>query len=108
MLHHQSTTTPHGRLSLWPPNLTPLTQQQQQQQQTTLVHAQSEESGIEPGLHIATITGSLASFPGLEPEALYDTDHTDLHSDTDESELRHELLRGLYNFFCYNHVPFQE
>lgn len=61
---------------------------------TYLAHAQSEESGIEPG-HIATITGSLVS---LQHDH-YDTDHTDLGSDTDEVELRRELLRDV-SFWC--------
>lgn len=60
---------------------------------TRLAHAQSDESGIEPGLHgVATITGSLASF---REERNYDTDHTDLGSDADEAELRRELLRDV-------------
>lgn len=60
---------------------------------TTLTHAQSEESGIEPG-PIATITGSLASFPEHDHDH-YDTDHTDLTSEPDEAELRKELLKDV-------------
>lgn len=90
--------------SAWPHRLSP---SQQQGYLTTvatsvLVHAQSEESGIEPG-HIATITGSLASLP--EEHDHYDTDHTDLGSETDEAELRRELLRdvsvGLGEKICF-------
>lgn len=75
--------------SAWPHRLSPsayLTAETA----TVLAHAQSEESGIEPG-QIATITGSLASLP----EEHYDTDHTDLGSETDEAEFRRELLRDV-------------
>lgn len=90
--------------SAWPHRLSPSSQNQQQPLTTVatseLVHAQSEESGIEPG-HIATITGSLASLP--EEHDHYDTDHTDLGSETDEVELRRELLRDVSggNICCY-------
>lgn len=60
----------------------------------SLTHAQSEESGIEPG-QIATITGSLASLQEEHDHDHYDTDHTDLGSDADEAELRRELLRDV-------------
>lgn len=59
---------------------------------TNLTHAQSSESGIEPG-QIATITGSLASFPDGGDH--YDTDHTDLGSECDENELKRNLLRDV-------------
>lgn len=74
--------------SAWPHRLSPSTTRFLT---TNLQHAQSEESGIEPG-HIATITGSLASFPENEH---YDTDHTDLGSEPDEAQLRRELLRDV-------------
>lgn len=79
--------------SAWPHRLSPSTTQILTT--TSLVHAQSEESGIEPG-HIATITGSLslASFPGHDHDH-YDTDHTDLTSEPDESALRKELLKDV-------------
>lgn len=80
--------------SAWPHRLSPSTTQILTIH--TLAHAQSEESGIEPG-HIATITGSLASFPPNDPDH-YDTDHTDLASEPDETELRRELLRDVR--FC--------
>lgn len=74
--------------SQWPHRLSPSMTQQ------TLVHAQSEESGIEPG-QIATITGSLNSIPGQDPDPIYDTDHTDLTSEPDEVEMRKELLKDV-------------
>ncbi|KAH0812157.1 hypothetical protein GEV33_010633 [Tenebrio molitor] len=64
---------------------------------------QSEESGIEPG-HIATITGSLASFPDHDPDH-YDTDHTDLASESDEAELRRVLLRDQWRQFFDKYDP---
>lgn len=70
--------------SAWPHRLSPSVTVA-----TYLAHAQSEESGIEPG-QIATITGSLTSFHDH-----YDTDHTDLGSEADELELRRELLRDV-------------
>jgi hypothetical protein len=78
--------------SAWPHRLSPSTTILR----TSLTHAQSEESGIEPG-HIATITGSLASFPDHDPDH-YDTDHTDLASESDEAELRRVLLRDVNKF----------
>lgn len=72
--------------SAWPHRVSPSTTQI-----LALTHAQSSESGIEPG-HIATITGSLASFPEGDH---YDTDHTDLGSESDEAELRRVLLRDV-------------
>ncbi|RZC37746.1 hypothetical protein BDFB_011260 [Asbolus verrucosus] len=80
--------------SAWPHRVSPSTAQILR---TSLAHAQSEESGIEPG-HIATITGSLASFPDHEPDH-YDTDHTDLASESDEAELRRVLLRDQWRQF---------
>lgn len=80
MLHH----------SAWPHRLSPSVTQILT---STMTHAQSEESGIEPG-HIATITGSFVSFPGTHQEH-YDTDHTDLASEPDEAEIRRELLRDV-------------
>lgn len=91
--------------SQWPHRLSPSMTQQ------TLVHAQSEESGIEPG-QIATITGSLNSIPGHDPDPIYDTDHTDLTSEPDEAEMRKELLRDVYykilfiTYFLYYHFLF--
>lgn len=79
--------------SAWPHRLSPSTTQFLT---TNLQHAQSEESGIEPG-HIATITGSLSSLPEHDHEH-YDTDHTDLASEPDEAELRRELLRDVSRF----------
>lgn len=73
--------------SAWPHRLSPSVTVA-----TYLAHAQSEESGIEPG-QIATITGSLVSLQDGHDH--YDTDHTDLGSDTDEVELRRELLRDV-------------
>lgn len=73
--------------SAWPHRLSPSTTQFLT---TNLQHAQSEESGIEPG-HIATITGSFASLPEHEHDH-YDTDHTDLGSEPDETEIRRKLL----------------
>lgn len=78
--------------SAWPHRLSPSATQYLATATTVLAHAQSEESGIEPGV-IATITGSLASLP--EEHDHYDTDHTDLGSETDEAELRRELLRDV-------------
>lgn len=46
--------------------------------------------------HISTIAGSLGSLgshSGNDP--VYDTDHTDLNSDFDESELKRDLLRDV-------------
>lgn len=74
--------------SAWPHRLSPSVTVA-----TYLTHAQSEESGIEPG-QIATITGSLLSLQEDHHDH-YDTDHTDLGSDTDEAELRRELLRDV-------------
>lgn len=86
--------------SQWPHRLSPsLTQQTLM---VHMVHAQSEESGIEPG-QIATITGSLNSIPGHDQDPIYDTDHTDLTSEPDETEMRRELLRDvsiLTNIYC--------
>ncbi|KAK9883241.1 hypothetical protein WA026_001430 [Henosepilachna vigintioctopunctata] len=65
---------------------------------TTLALGQSEESGIEPG-PIATITGSLVSFPEHGDLDHYDTDHTDLGSEGDEIELRRTLLRDQWRQF---------
>lgn len=75
--------------SAWPHRLSP----SMTEILTNLAHAQSEESGIEPG-QIATITGSLASFPDHENDH-YDTDHTDLTSEPDETDLRKELLKDV-------------
>lgn len=63
---------------------------------TSVALGQSEESGIEPG-PIATITGSLFSFPEHGDLDHYDTDHTDLGSEADEAELRRALLRDVSN-----------
>lgn len=77
----------------WPHRLSPSAATQYLTTAAALAHAQSEESGIEPG-QIATITGSLASLP--EEHDHYDTDHTDLGSEeNDEAELRKELLRDV-------------
>ncbi|XP_044760040.1 protein rhomboid isoform X1 [Coccinella septempunctata] len=65
---------------------------------TSLALGQSEESGIEPG-PIATITGSLFSFPEHGDLDHYDTDHTDLGSEADEAELRRALLRDQWRQF---------
>ncbi|KAJ8957407.1 hypothetical protein NQ318_004887 [Aromia moschata] len=78
--------------SAWPHRLSPSSAQFLT---TSLAHAQSEESGIEPG-HIATITGSFVSFQGNDPDH-YDTDHTDLASEPDDATLRKELLRDVRN-----------
>lgn len=95
--------------SAWPHRLSPSTTQ------FLTIHtwtqaAQSEESGIEPG-HIATITGSLASFPPNDPDH-YDTDHTDLGSEPDEAELRRELLTDVSfiigNIVLLNETKFKE
>lgn len=75
--------------SQWPHRLSP-----SMTEQTLMVRAQSEESGIEPG-HIATITGSLNSIPDHDPDPIYDTDHTDLTSEPDETEMRRELLKDV-------------
>ncbi|KAJ3624297.1 hypothetical protein MTP99_017934 [Tenebrio molitor] len=85
--------------SAWPHRLSPSTTILR----TSLTHAQSEESGIEPG-HIATITGSLASFPDHDPDH-YDTDHTDLASESDEAELRRVLLRDQWRQFFDKYDP---
>ncbi|XP_018318966.1 uncharacterized protein LOC108732591 isoform X2 [Agrilus planipennis] len=74
--------------SAWPHRVSPSTTQFL----TVLAHAQSEESGIEPG-PIATITGSVVSFGRDLADPIYDTDHTDLGSEPDERESRQELLR---------------
>lgn len=85
--------------SAWPHRLSPSVTVA-----TYLTHAQSEESGIEPG-QIATITGSLASLH----DHYDDTDHTDLGSETDELELRRELLRDVSGLTKLNvsnvHIP---
>lgn len=83
----------------WPHRLSPSTTAILTRTTTTLAHAQSEESGIEPG-QIATITGSYVSF-GQEVLEQYDTDHTDLGSDTDENEVRRGLLRDVSVNFGY-------
>lgn len=80
--------------SAWPHRLSPSTTTILTRGTATLAHAQSEESGIEPG-HIATITGSFVSFGGQEALDQYDTDHTDLGSEPDESEVRTGLLRDV-------------
>lgn len=80
--------------SQWPHRLSPSITEQ------TLIHAQSEESGIEPG-HIATITGSLNSLDRQERDRIYDTDHTDLTSEPDETEMRRELLRDVRKYLKY-------
>ncbi|KYB25800.1 hypothetical protein TcasGA2_TC034043 [Tribolium castaneum] len=82
--------------SAWPHRVSPSTTQILP---TNLTHAQSSESGIEPG-HIATITGSLASFPDH-----YDTDHTDLASESDEAELKRTLLRDQWRQFFDKYDP---
>jgi len=83
----------------WPHRLSPSTTAILTRTTTTLAHAQSEESGIEPG-QIATITGSYVSF-GQEVLEQYDTDHTDLGSDADENEVRRGLLRDVSVSFGY-------
>ncbi|KAG5867790.1 hypothetical protein JTB14_002762 [Gonioctena quinquepunctata] len=87
--------------SAWPHRASPSTVQFFT---TTLTHAQSEESGIEPG-HIATITGSFVSFPGNVDADHYDTDHTDLGSEEDEREIRKELLRDQWRQFFDKYDP---
>ncbi|KAK5640852.1 hypothetical protein RI129_009399 [Pyrocoelia pectoralis] len=82
--------------SAWPHRMSPSTTRILG---TTMSLAQSEESGIEPG-HLATITGSLASF--REPDDIdpvYDTDNTDLGSEPDENEMKRELLRDQWRQF---------
>ncbi|KAJ3644436.1 hypothetical protein Zmor_022169 [Zophobas morio] len=86
--------------SAWPHRVSPSTSHILR---TSLTHAQSEESGIEPG-HIATITGSLNSFPDHDPDH-YDTDHTDLASESDEAELRRVLLRDQWRQFFDKYDP---
>ncbi|XP_072388271.1 protein rhomboid-like [Diabrotica undecimpunctata] len=87
--------------SAWPHRLSPYTLQRMT---ATLVHAQSEESGIEPG-QIATITGSFASLPGNPELDQYDTDHTDLGSEVDEEENRKGLLRDQWRQFFDKYDP---
>ncbi|XP_057657115.1 protein rhomboid-like [Diorhabda carinulata] len=87
--------------SAWPHRLSPYTLQRMT---TNLIHAQSEESGIEPG-QIATITGSLASLPCNPELDQYDTDHTDLGSEVDEEDTRKELLRDQWRQFFDNYDP---
>lgn len=78
--------------SAWPHRMSP----SMQFMTTNLVHAQSEESGIEPG-QIATITGSFASFPNVDLDQ-YDTDHTDIGSEADEKETKRALLRDVSSY----------
>lgn len=80
--------------SEWAHRLSPSTTQTEVLR-LNLTHAQSEESGIEPG-HITTITGSMSvgSFPSQEQDH-YDTDHTDLGSEYDEAEYKRRLLKDV-------------
>lgn len=46
--------------------------------------------------HISTIAGSLGSLGSHSGnDQVYDTDHTDLNSDFDESELKRDLLKDV-------------
>lgn len=48
--------------------------------------------------HISTIAGSLGSLGSHSGnDQVYDTDHTDLNSDFDESELKRDLLKDVSN-----------
>lgn len=77
--------------SAWPHRVSPSITQTL----ITVPTTQSEESGIvlEQG-HIATITGSLTSFSGHGIDH-YDTDHTDLTSEIDETEVKREILKDV-------------
>ncbi|XP_055377175.1 protein rhomboid [Condylostylus longicornis] len=67
------------------------TSNQYHQSQITSSHIRIEELNYN---EISTIAGSLGSIGTIsQGEAIYDTDHTDLNSDFDESELRRELLK---------------
>ncbi|CAG9864947.1 unnamed protein product [Phyllotreta striolata] len=85
--------------SAWPHRVSP----SMQFMTTNLIHAQSEESGIEPG-QIATITGSFASFPNADLDQ-YDTDHTDLASDDGDVDTKKGLLRDEWRQFFDKYDP---
>ncbi|XP_050295712.1 protein rhomboid [Anthonomus grandis grandis] len=82
----------------WPHRLSPSTTAILTRATTTFSHAQSEESGIEPG-YIATITGSFVSFGPQDVFEPYDVDHIDAGSEEDESEVRRELLADQWRQF---------